>query len=79
MRRKKLKNKIKELLRENGEMSTHSLHNKMKEYNFNPSTYQVANICRTMPGIVKVNEFDYTVNLQMGKVRIRGATWRLTE
>lgn len=71
--------KIKELLRENGDMSTHKLHNCMKEYNFNPSTYQVANVCRSTPGIIKVSEFDYSVQLQMGKLRMRGATWRLIE
>lgn len=74
-----MRNKIKQLLRENGDMSTHKLHASMKEYNFNPSTHQVASVCNSTPGIIKVDSFDYTVNLQMGSLRMRGATWRLIE
>lgn len=79
MRRKKTRQKIRELLRENGQMSTHGLHQALKKYNFNPSTYQVASICKSEVGIIKVESHDYTVNLQMGKLRIRCCIWKLIE
>lgn len=79
MRRKRTRQKIRELLRENGTLSTHELHAKLKNFNFNPSPQQIASICSSEVGIIKTKDIDYSVTLQMGKVRIRCVEWSLIE